>query len=120
MWVSQVCTTIVEVSDWTLTDKFPDDNPAQWRLSLGLQMLPAVFLAALIFLFPESPRWLIDHGRTQEGLKTLARLHAHGNEQDPWVLAEFEQIQESIAFEHDHEAKVSKLSSISNCVNVHC
>ena len=28
----------------------------QWRLPLGLQMVPAVVLAALIFLFPESPR----------------------------------------------------------------
>jgi MFS family permease len=31
-------------------------STAQWRLPLGLQMLPAVGLAALIFLFPESPR----------------------------------------------------------------
>ena len=31
-------------------------STAQWRLPLGLQMLPAVGLAALIFMFPESPR----------------------------------------------------------------
>lgn len=31
-------------------------GPAQWRLPLGLQMLPAVVLAALIPMFPESPR----------------------------------------------------------------
>ena len=59
----------------------------------------------LILLFPESPRWLIDHGRPEEGLRTLAKLHAHGNENDPWVRAEFEQIQEAITFEHEHEAK---------------
>jgi MFS family permease len=29
---------------------------AQWRVPLGLQMIPAVGLAALIFFFPESPR----------------------------------------------------------------
>jgi len=78
---------------------------AQWRLPLGLQMLPAIILAALIFLFPESPRWLIDNGKPEEGLKTLARLHARGDEMDPWVRAEFDQIQESITFEHEHEAK---------------
>lgn len=31
-------------------------NSAQWRIPLGLQIVPAVFLGALIFLFPESPR----------------------------------------------------------------
>ncbi|EDN91525.1 hypothetical protein SS1G_00928 [Sclerotinia sclerotiorum 1980 UF-70] len=80
-------------------------SSAQWRLPLGLQMLPAVILAGLIFLFPESPRWLIDHGYPDKGLSTLARLHAHGDENDPWVRAEFDQIQESITYEHEHEAK---------------
>jgi hypothetical protein len=31
-------------------------DQAQWRLPLGLQMLPAVVLGALIMFFPESPR----------------------------------------------------------------
>lgn len=34
------------------------DNSAQWRIPLGLQIVPAVFLGALIFLFPESPRFV--------------------------------------------------------------
>ncbi|KAN0112839.1 MFS sugar transporter-like protein [Hyaloscypha variabilis] len=80
-------------------------DQAQWRLPLGLQMLPAVVLGALIMFFPESPRWLIDHNRPAEGLQTLARLHSNGDENDPWVKAEFDQIQESITFEHEHEAK---------------
>jgi hypothetical protein len=50
-------------------------------------------------------RWLIDHGKADKGLKTLARLHAHGNEHDPWVQAEFDQIRDAIDFEHEHEAK---------------
>lgn len=59
----------------------------------------------MIMLFPESPRWLIDHGKEHEGLKTLAKLHANGNESDPWVQAEYSQIQAAIAYEHEHEAK---------------
>ncbi|TVY73526.1 High-affinity glucose transporter [Lachnellula suecica] len=80
-------------------------STAQWRIPLALQMIPAVILAVLIFTFPESPRWLIDHGKPDKGLQTLARLHSNGNEQDAWVRAEFDQIQESITFEHEHEAK---------------
>lgn len=82
----------------------PTDN-GQWRTPLGIQIIPAVFLAALIMIFPESPRWLIDHGKVELGLKTLAKLHAHGDETDPWVQAEFQQIQDTITFEHEHEAK---------------
>ncbi|KAJ5811710.1 hypothetical protein N7474_008011 [Penicillium riverlandense] len=84
---------------------FSGDNDAQWQLPLGIQLVPAVFLGLLIMFFPESPRWLIDHNRPDEGLRTLAKLHANGNENDPWVQAEYAQIQESITYEHEHEAK---------------
>src|ERR1700754_1311459 len=47
----------------------------------------------------------MDHGKPDEALKILAKLHAHGNEQDPWVMAEYEQVQASIAHEHEFEAK---------------
>ena len=50
-------------------------------------------------------RWLIDHGKPDKGLWTLAKLHAHGNEQDPWVRAEYDQIRDSIEFEHENAAK---------------
>jgi hypothetical protein len=43
--------------------------------------------------------------RADEGLATLAKLHAAGDIHDPWVRAEFAQIQEAITDEHEHEAK---------------
>jgi sugar porter (SP) family MFS transporter len=87
---------------------FAPTNSGQWRTSLGIQVIPAVFLAALILLFPESPRWLIDNGKAEEGLRTLAKLHAHGDENDAWVRAEYDQIQDAITFEHEYEAKSYK------------
>lgn len=72
---------------------------------LAIQLVPAIVLAALILGFPESPRWLIDHGHPELGLKTLAKLHANGNTEDPWVKAEFAQIEEAITYDHEHEAK---------------
>ncbi|KAL2814469.1 general substrate transporter [Aspergillus granulosus] len=83
-------------------------NSVQWRLPLGLQVVPAIGLASCIFFFPESPRWLIDHDRHEEGLKNLATLHANGNVADPYVLAEFELIKQQVEEEHQHGAKSYK------------
>jgi MFS family permease len=44
-WVAYGCYT-----------NFPDSSSNQWRISLGIQLIPAGILAALILLFPESPR----------------------------------------------------------------
>lgn len=77
----------------------------QWRIPLGLQIIPAGILGLMILLFPESPRWLIDHGKERQGLKVLAKLHANGNVSDAWVQAEYLQIQNAIAYEHEHKAK---------------
>ena len=51
---------------------FSSTNDAQWRVPLGIQIVPALALAGLILLFPESPRWLIAHGKSEQGLRTLA------------------------------------------------
>ncbi|GIZ48490.1 hypothetical protein CKM354_001154800 [Cercospora kikuchii] len=67
-----------------------------WRIPLGIQMVPAGILALLILLFPESPRWLMDHDKSEEALATLARLHSRGDTNDAFVQAEFQQITEQI------------------------
>lgn len=93
------------VAGWLSYGTYSINNTGAFRIPLAIQLIPAVVLVSLILLFPESPRWLIDHGHRDEGLKTLAKLHAHGDVDDPWVKAEFAQIEEAITFDHDHEAK---------------
>ena len=72
-------------------------NNASFRLPWALQMIPA--LALLIFLpaMPRSPRWLASKDRWEEATAVLARLHAKGNEIDPFVIAEINQIRETIS-----------------------
>ena len=77
----------------------------EWRIPFGIQIIPAAALSILIFLFPESPRWLIKKGRTEEGLKTLAQLHSKGDLTDTWVLAEQQQITDQVNYESEMEAK---------------
>ncbi|KAJ1043077.1 hypothetical protein NDA14_006275 [Ustilago hordei] len=71
----------------------------EWRFPLGLQIAPAVPLAFLIMLFPESPRWLMTKGREEDALRSLARLHARGDTSDVFVRAELAEIKAQLAVE---------------------
>ena len=82
---------------------YTDDR--QWRIPFGIQIVPAALLSCLILLFPESPRWLIQKGKIEKGLATLARLHSNNDTNNPWVLAEYQQIQEQVLIEKESEAR---------------
>ncbi|MET4105674.1 sugar porter family MFS transporter [Hymenobacter sp. UYP22] len=42
-----------------------------WRLMLGVQALPAAAFLLFLYQVPESPRWLLLHGRLDEGREVL-------------------------------------------------
>ncbi|KAF5024657.1 hypothetical protein F66182_3279 [Fusarium sp. NRRL 66182] len=48
-----------------------------WRLELGSAFIPAFVLTAGIYFCPESPRWLMKHGRIAEGFNSMSKLRAH-------------------------------------------
>ncbi|MDU0369728.1 sugar porter family MFS transporter [Hymenobacter endophyticus] len=43
-----------------------------WRLMLGVQAVPAVAFLVFLYQVPESPRWLLLHGRLAEGREVLS------------------------------------------------
>ncbi|MGH7951957.1 MAG: sugar porter family MFS transporter [Limisphaerales bacterium] len=45
-----------------------------WRGMFGAEMFPAILFLLLLFLVPETPRWLIQAGREADGLQVLARI----------------------------------------------
>ncbi|KAA8914122.1 hypothetical protein TRICI_003019 [Trichomonascus ciferrii] len=78
---------------------FAKDDNNQWRVPLGIQVIPAGILGLLIFFFPESPRWLVAHDKPEKGIATLAKLHAHDNVDDAFVKVQFEQISDEVETE---------------------
>ncbi|KAI9277598.1 general substrate transporter [Sporodiniella umbellata] len=72
-----------------------------WRLAIGLQLIPALFLLiGLILIIPESPRHSIDKKHTTEALYTLAKLRGDGTTTHTDVLMEFVEMRQNITFEH--------------------
>lgn len=48
-----------------------------WRLELGSAFIPAFVLAAGIYFCPESPRWLMKHGKYHQAWVSMCKLRAH-------------------------------------------
>lgn len=46
-----------------------------WRWMFGVGVVPGVIFFALLFLVPESPRWLMKKGRKDEALAILNKVH---------------------------------------------
>jgi MFS family permease len=63
-----------------------------WRWMLGVQALPAVLYLLLLWLVPESPRWLLMKGRDEQALEVLTRV---GGEQQ--AQEDLRQIRQSFA-----------------------
>jgi sugar porter (SP) family MFS transporter len=54
------------------------NGQAGWRWMFGAETVPAALFFALMFLVPESPRWLVKNGRAAAAKKVLARVGGPG------------------------------------------
>ncbi|EOO01075.1 putative sugar transporter protein [Phaeoacremonium minimum UCRPA7] len=54
-----------------------DTGRIAWRLQLGSAFIPSFILGIGIFFCPESPRWLMKHGKHAKAFRSMNRLRAH-------------------------------------------
>lgn len=74
---------------------------SQWsfRVPFLMQGVYGLLVALLVFTVPESPRWLMQNGRSEEALAFLIKYHGNGDPDSALVKLEFEEFQENIALD---------------------
>ncbi|KAG2000878.1 hypothetical protein GB937_010739 [Aspergillus fischeri] len=72
-----------------------------WRLPIALQLFFICALFATVPWLPESPRWLLAHGRKEEGVEVLSCIEAKPID-DAYIITQHEEIQYSIQYERDN------------------
>ncbi|KAI9473461.1 MAG: general substrate transporter [Benjaminiella poitrasii] len=70
-----------------------------WRFPLAFQNVFAIILIAGTFVLPETPRWLVSHGRDEEAKDILARLWTEGDMNHPRCISEYQEIKDGIEIE---------------------
>lgn len=91
------------IAAWTTFGTFHINTAWSWRIPSLLQAAPAIIQVFLIWIVPESPRWLVSKGQPEKAIQILARYHANGDEQDPIVQLQYKEIIQNI--KQDEEAK---------------
>jgi len=94
---------IVDNSSKSRTDS------GSFRIPMAVQFVfPLILLPGLLFVAPESPRWLVMKSRIEDARKALTRLH--GEEAVDLIERELVSIQESL--EHDSSGEHSSWVSL--------
>lgn len=75
-----------------------DASSFQWRFPLAFQIIPSALLLVGLIWLPESPRYLVEKDRDEEGVKILRKLHYNGSNDD-WIQTEYNEIRATISAE---------------------
>jgi MFS family permease len=73
---------------------FADDPVAKWRGPLGIALLWPFMMIAIVFIVPESPRFLLMKGEVEKARDIVYRLHSiKGDPDQEFARSEFYQMQ---------------------------
>jgi len=72
------------ISNWLCYGASFVNSSFQWRFPIAFQMVFAIILLIMMIFLPDSPRWLISHGRVEEARHIISKL-ANESEWHPVV-----------------------------------
>ncbi|KUI53476.1 Sugar transporter STL1 [Cytospora mali] len=90
------------VANWIAYGLYHDNSAFQWRFPLGFQLIFLFIIGPILFMVPESPRWLMLVDREEEALLVLSRLAGHVKSvEDTVVMNEYHSIKAAIRLERE-------------------
>ncbi|KAK1984185.1 lactose permease [Colletotrichum cereale] len=102
---------------WSTFATFRLPSTWAWRIPSMLQgAIPAVQVTFFYFV-PESPRWLVAHGKTEQAREVLVRHHAGGDASSALVDYEIREIEENVRLETEAVKDSSYLDLLKTAPN---
>ncbi|KAH8652970.1 general substrate transporter [Ilyonectria robusta] len=92
------------VAAWATYGTFRIPNSWSWRIPSLLQALVSIFQVALIYLVPESPRWLVANDQIDKATRILCKYHSGTEEPTELVRLQMAEISSAIEFEREQKS----------------
>ena len=72
------------------------NSSKSWLIPTWFQMALPTILLAVVFFFPESPRWQYSHGQTSDCRATLVKYHGNDNPDSLYVKLQMREFEEEL------------------------
>lgn len=101
----------VSIAYWVdLALFFVNWSSAQWRAPIALQLVFEIIVVTCIGFLPESPRWLVKHGRNAEAMAVISAMEDKPPT-DPEVQRTYYGIREAVAVETSSQGSLRELTT---------
>lgn len=89
-----------------------------WRYSIAFGLVFSVILLSTVPWLPESPKWLLEHGYRDEGIRVLTSLEGpKATPQDECIVHQVEMILEAVRMERETTLTWKTLLRGKSCGN---
>ncbi|WWD18248.1 hypothetical protein CI109_102698 [Kwoniella shandongensis] len=85
---------------------------ASWRIPIGINLVWVVLLVGVLFIVPESPRWLLYKGKPEKAERALFKIHGGSDYKEILVQEQLAILNKSREEEAESSSSVSRWSDL--------